>query len=228
MTPEDRAYCERVVVAGAHEAKYHTLEMTERVIGEKIKGVFAEAGVMAGGHIAIMDYALRKHSESRDIYAFDSFDGIPQATEDDEDANIKVYGVRKPGEQISSSGVSRVDLPGFWYYMRQWKVREEYVIPVPGWFQETLPRFSLKAILENISFALLRVDVDLLESVRFCLKYLFPRLSSGGYFVFDDWGMLDEYHVPKNRETLFGMTGLSEKDFSHVEGNPGTVWWRKP
>lgn len=226
MTPDDKTFCDNVIVAGNPEAKYHTFGLVERILTEGIPGAFAEAGVMAGGHIAIMDYVLRKRGIARTIYAFDSFAGIPQATGDDDPEPRQVYGVRPPGEAIKSTGVSAVDLAGFYYFMKLWGVRAENVCAVPGWFQETLPGWGYAPEAPSPTFALLRIDVDLVESVRLCLRYLYPLVVPGGYVVFDDWG-LNTDECPANRRALFVGTGLFPGDFTHVEGCPGLVWWRR-
>lgn len=51
---------------------------------------------------------------------------------------------------------------------------------LPGFFASTLP-----GPVERL--ALLRVDADLWASTREVLDALYPRLSKGGYIVFDDW-----------------------------------------
>lgn len=229
MTPEDISFCQKVLVAGNHEAKYNTFEIVERILDEKIEGDFAEAGVMAGGHIAVMDYVLRKHGQTRVVHAFDSFDGIPQATEEDDPDSQKVYGIRRSNELMKSTGVSRVDVPGFKYFMNIWDARIENIRIHEGWFQNY---FSLATFAYFPNLAFLRIDVDLVESVKLCLKYLYPLVITGGYVVFDDWGMIDSPNegigCPPNRRVLFEMTGLKPESFNHVIGNSGTVWFRKP
>ena len=51
---------------------------------------------------------------------------------------------------------------------------------LPGFFADTLP-----GPIERL--ALLRIDADLWASTREVLDALYPRLSPGGYIVFDDW-----------------------------------------
>jgi O-methyltransferase len=50
---------------------------------------------------------------------------------------------------------------------------------VRGWFSETLPSFR-----EPVSVAF--VDVDLVSSVRTCLRYLYPLLLPGGVIFSHD------------------------------------------
>jgi O-methyltransferase len=50
---------------------------------------------------------------------------------------------------------------------------------VPGWFADTLP--GLERRLDVVL-----LDVDLLESTRTCVRWLFPRIRPGGVLVSQD------------------------------------------
>lgn len=220
MTPEDIAYCDNVIVAGTHFAKYNTFEIVEGILQEGILGEFAECGVMAGGHIAVMDRALRKHGQGRIIHAFDSFDGIPQASDNDNQLERETYG-RYGGGAIKSSGVSRVDVAGFQYFMAAWGVKSRIEIH-KGWFEETMEKEAASVG----PLALLRIDVDLYNSTIPVLKYLYPKVVSGGYIIDDDWGDPTQGEPPCRRAVWECLGTLPA--ITHVEGNPGTCWWRKP
>lgn len=88
---------------------------------------------------------------------------------------------------------------------------------IPGWFKDTLA----DAPVEQIS--VLRLDGDLYESTIQALDALYPRLSSGGYCIIDDYHALKacEQAVADYRE----KHGISAK----IEEIDGTgVLWRKP
>ncbi len=53
---------------------------------------------------------------------------------------------------------------------------------VKGWFTDTIPISEVGAI------ALLHLDCDLYESVKFCLEHLYDNVIEGGYIVIDDYG----------------------------------------
>jgi O-methyltransferase len=40
--------------------------------------------------------------------------------------------------------------------------------------------------LERVSWV--HIDVDIYQSVRDCIRFLYPRLVPGGFMVFDDYG----------------------------------------
>jgi len=178
---------------------------------------------MAGGHIAIMARVLAKYFDQATIFAFDSFEGIPQATDQDTELCRTTYGRRGPGEPIKSSGISHVDVPGFEYFLRCWGVTNRHQIVVcKGWFEETMAD-QAKAIT---SIALLRIDVDLHSSVKTVLENMYPKVVSGGVVIFDDWGLEDDPEPPCRRALREYLGTLPQ--VTAVEGNQGTVFWRKP
>ncbi len=219
LTEGDKQILDGITVAGSHPAKYNVFEVASQAIAEKIPGCWVEAGACGGGQIAVMDYALRRRSESRILHAFDSWEGIPKALDEDDEPQKKEYGVRRPGEPLVSSGKLVTDLNNFWGNMRRWGARLENIKPHKGWLQDTT-----KGWFEPIG--LLRIDVDLTDSVRVCAQNLYPYLVSGGYCIFDDWYM----SWSPQRQVMIDLCGhpLSDETVNHVEGNPGTVWWRKP
>jgi O-methyltransferase len=232
MTAEDRAFCELVTVAGSHPVKYNTFEIVERIVSEGIQGDFCEAGTGGGGHIAVMDYALHKHGQSRIIHAFDSFEGICKATEEDDPWTQQEYGMRDATGSLVSSGKLIANAIQFSINMDKWGVRRGVVHPHPGWFQHTLPRFSDEHLppfdewaYDYAFLALLRIDVDLVESIDLCMRHLYPMLKTGGYCIFDDYG-LDDAPGPWNTQKEFRK--WYDGPVTHVEGSPGTVWFKKP
>jgi cytochrome P450 len=57
---------------------------------------------------------------------------------------------------------------------------------LPGWFHETLPGAPVECL------ALLRLDGDFYDSTYVTLENLYPRLSTGGYVIVDDYGSFPE------------------------------------
>lgn len=219
LTEADKRRLDNITVAGSHPAKYNVFEVVERTLADKVPGVFVEAGACGGGQIAVMEYALQRNGEEREIHAFDSWEGIPKATEEDDEPQKGEYGVRKEGEPLVSSGKLVTDLQNFWRNMTTWHARTQNIKTHKGWLQDTLKGWDMP-------IALLRIDVDLTDSVRACVKELYPFLAKGGYCIFDDWYT----SWSPQRQVMIDLCGhpLSDESVTHVEGNPGTVWWRKP
>ncbi len=156
-----------------------------------IPGCFVEAGTWKGGCAAMMALAnLRYGKTRRQIYLFDSFQGIPEpdAEKDDKDwiqqhmylSLDNCHGQLRPvGCIVASQGdVEKVffDVVGY---------SREKVEIIPGWFQDTLPKVEPR--MESI--AILRLDGDLYDSIRTCLEILYPRLVKNGFLIIDDWSL---------------------------------------
>jgi O-methyltransferase len=55
---------------------------------------------------------------------------------------------------------------------------------LPGWFRDTLPSAPIERI------AVLRLDGDMYESTMIALQSLYPKLSTGGFLIVDDFGAI--------------------------------------
>jgi O-methyltransferase len=165
-----------------------------------------------------MDRALQRCHTSRIIHAFDSWEGIPKALDEDDEPQKQEYGIRKPGDPLTSSGKLVTSLDNFWANMGRWGARAHNIRAHKGWLQDTLLGW-------NEPIALLRIDVDLTDSVRACVRHLYPWLVRGGYCIFDDWYT----SWSPQRQIMIDECGHPlESIIVPVEGNPGTVWWKKP
>lgn len=174
-------YAERITYSSKETLNF-TYETAKRL--KDAPGVFIECGVAAGAQIIAMAYG----APNKTIYAFDSFDGIPLPSNKDD----QMPGIRKlteaerkelpePGKQVlESSGATSVSLGDFWVNIENSGVYKDNIIPIQGWFEETLPEFIGPAT------ALLRLDGDLYNSTFVCLKHLFPNVIDGGVVIIDD------------------------------------------
>jgi O-methyltransferase len=133
-----------------------------------IPGDLVDCGVWNGGSTLL----LASGAPAKEVWAFDSFEGLPEPTGPDPD-----YANDWVGEFVGSEAMLRT---GF----------RDYGLDNPlhvmaGWFDQTLP-----AAAEQIeSIAVLHVDADLYESVRTVLRTLYPKVSPGGWVAVDDYRM---------------------------------------
>lgn len=150
-------------------------------------GVYVECGVAAGAQII----AMAAGAPNKTIYAFDSFEGIPlPSNKDDQMPGIKFLSKEEqsklpnPGEQVLvSSGATSVSLEDFYEHINNSGVNSEHIKTIDGWFENTLPNFSIEPI------SILRLDGDLYNSTYVCLKYLYPKVMKGGIVIVDDWAL---------------------------------------
>lgn len=134
-------------------------------------GIFVEAGCFKGGSSAKISIAAK--SLGRRLVLYDSFEGIP---ENDEDHERSIFGYSienwfKKGSFAGGLEEVRGNIAQFG--------APEVCEFVKGWFDETLPKLE-----GNIAGAY--IDVDLASSTRTCLKYIYPRLVTGGFLISQD------------------------------------------
>lgn len=151
-------------------SKLNTLySLARRIEAAGIDGIVAECGVFRGGSAALLAAAT---SPARQVFLFDSFQGLPTPGEKDGLQARSRY--REGWCQGTTADVRAV--------CRRLGVADTRVHMVEGWFQDTLPAF------QNVPVALLHIDADWYESVRLCLETFYDRVSPGGIVAFDDYG----------------------------------------
>ncbi len=136
-------------------------------IPKSIKGCLIECGSFKGGSSA--NLSLVSSLCHRKLVIFDSFKGLPQPQTDDK------------AHLIIDLGQIHTYAKGAWYGSLE-EVRRNVArlgdISVcefkKGYFKQTLPKFDQGCVF-------IFLDVDLIESVKTCLKNLWPKLETGGY-----------------------------------------------
>jgi hypothetical protein len=156
----------------------------EYVVRQKIPGDIVECGVWKGGSMMVVAKTLIALGDvERDLWLFDTFEGMPE-----------------PGKvDVSFQGAPASDLlrqedkasSWVWAYSPLETVKENlastgYPVSrihfVQGKVEDTIPRSAPEHI------ALLRLDTDWYESTYHELTHLYPRLSSQGVLIIDDYG----------------------------------------
>lgn len=146
--------------------------LTREADSLKLQGDIVECGVFHGGSAAVMAYASRKSVFRRDIWLFDSFEGMPRPTEkDDPEAFKQFHGVWNKGD------VSKVK-----QIFEELKIPQKRVHIVKGWFQDTFPSVEIPRI------TILHIDANWYESVKLSLSKFYDNVVPRGYIVIDDYG----------------------------------------
>ena len=133
---------------------------------DQVPGVIVDCGVWNGGSTILMSMA----APSRTIWAFDSFEGMPEPGEFDDPAAFQFVGDARGSESKLREGFARYAYPD------QLRVAK-------GWFQDTFARFAHEIDV----VAMLHVDADWYESQKLALETFYPKLSPGGYCAVDDY-----------------------------------------
>lgn len=149
-------------------------EKAVRLEREKINGSFVECGVCNGGSAGIIA-SVAKHNENRQIWLFDSWEGLPEPGEDD----ISYTG--EPGQRGMCLG-SKEKVKELLF--KKLKLNSNKVHLIKGWFNDTIP-FHKKDIGK---IALLHLDCDWYESVKFCFEELYDNVVKDGFIFIDDYG----------------------------------------
>ena len=157
-----------------------------------IPGAFAECGVWRGGSVLAMILTLQELGAQRDLYLFDTFEGMTEPTEFDTSSlsrpALEEWAAAKADGETPWAGVFGPDA------FSEETVREtllstgypeERVHITRGPVEETIP------VAAPVTLALLRLDTDWYESTRHELDHLYPRLQSGGVLLIDDYGHWD-------------------------------------
>jgi len=150
-----------------------------------IQGAIVECGVWRGGSMmAVARTLMRLGAESRDLYLFDTFEGMSEPS---------VYDVAITGETAKEllDRTSRTQEDSVWCYAPLEQVKRAMSLTnypaarshfIPGRVENTITEAAPGRI------ALLRLDTDWYESTRHEMEQLFPRLSPGGVLILDDYG----------------------------------------
>jgi O-methyltransferase len=132
-----------------------------------VPGAIIEIGVWRGGTGAILAESARLAGIVDPVYLCDTFRGVPKAGPRD-----PVY---RGGEHADTSQSIVRDL------MSELHLERAQILQ--GIFPE-----ETAAAVKAERFRLAHVDVDVYESAKDCVSYLWPRMSVGGVVVFDDYG----------------------------------------
>jgi O-methyltransferase len=177
-----------------------------------VEGSLIECGVWRGGSVLAMILALQAvDADPRDIYLYDTFDGMTEPTEHDrsphERSAIETWDEAKRNDQMPWSPMFGPEA------FSEAQVRETLLATgyprdrlhfIRGPVEQTLPDAAPS------SLALLRLDTDWYESTRHELIHLYPRLVPGGVLIIDDYGhwegarrAVDEYFASVAPRPLF-------------------------
>ena len=128
-------------------------------------GEIWECGVYRGGSAKLLHEIIG----NRTLRLFDTFGkGIPAVSSEDKDG-----WVRKG--QFSLTEKEYQDIQDFFTPLKN-------VCLHPGIIPSTFVG------LEDCKIALAHIDVDVFDAYVGCLDFIYPRLQSSGYLVFDDYG----------------------------------------
>jgi hypothetical protein len=181
---------------------------------QQIPGANVECGTWNGGAAAVISHASIRGGMARDIWLFDSFEGLPAPTADDPPEVHKAYHAGwctgSPEKVIA--------------ILTAEGTKAQQIHIVKGWFEDTLPAANVGPI------ALLHVDSDWYESVRICLDAFFDSVVPGGLIIIDDynlWGgcrkAVDEFFEARGMVHLLLPSGRTAVYLTKPDHTPRTT-----
>ena len=173
----------------------------EQILKENVEGHFIETGVWRGGACILMSGVLNAYGDfKRKVYVADSFKGIPPPD--------NAY----PADRLLKWHTEKylsVSLEEVKENFRKFDLLSDQIIFIEGFFKDTLPNAKIDCL------SLLRLDGDMYSSTYESLTYLYPKLSSGGYVIVDDYALnncrqaVDDYRENlRLKQKWFKSTGL--------------------
>lgn len=163
------------------EALFALYTSVNYILDRKIAGDIVECGVWRGGSSLLAALILKARGISdRKLYLYDTFQGMPAPTEFDVDK----YG--RSGFEMMEQYADEIG----WCYALLDEVKAAFsehhftfdINFIEGDVIETLKTIKPETI------SLLRLDTDWYESTAIEFQLLYPRLSTGGVLIIDDYG----------------------------------------
>lgn len=189
LTDEEKKILESVTpfTMTSAERIISLIRSTDYIVKNKILGAIVECGVWRGGSImATLQSLLANGENNREIYLYDTFEGMSPPTEKD----FKFDG--SSAQSLLNTDEKKELVKNNWCYASLEDVKENVLSTgypeskihfVEGKVEETIP-----LNIPDSNIALLRLDTDWYESTKHELIHLFPLLDSKGVLIIDDYG----------------------------------------
>jgi O-methyltransferase len=151
----------------------HLQKCIEDTVKNNIDGDYLETGAWRGGSCIIAKSVYDYLDSKKKVYAADSFEGLPPPNvekypDDEHDTHYLDDNMKASLETVKSN-------------FQKFGLLDDRVIFLKGWFKDTMPTAPINAL------SILRLDGDMYESTIDVLKYIYHKLSIGGYCIIDDY-----------------------------------------
>jgi O-methyltransferase len=200
----------RPFTMASRERLYAVFQAVQYVVRNEIPGDFVECGVWRGGASMVAALTLLSEGDtSRRMWLYDTFAGMTTPT----DKDVHRWGAQDAWRIWARS---EKDEHNEWCYASLEEVQQN--LSSTGF-----PRSQIEFVKGDVSSTLasggpgqisvLRLDTDWHDSTRIELETLYPRLSSQGVLIIDDYGVwagareaIDEYFAKQNIKMLLQRT----------------------
>jgi hypothetical protein len=160
----------KLVYEGMNNAEFlYEKSLLEEIKVLEIPGSIIEFGVSGGWRLKYLDKHIREIYLKRNIYGFDSFEGLPEPN-------------KKYDGSYWKKGMYAANFDAVMAYMEC--SERPYIKLIKGWFSDSLKSKEAQEI-KQVVYA--RIDCDLYQPTVECLEFLRDRLVDKAILVFDDW-----------------------------------------
>lgn len=178
------------------ERQIALIRAVRHLVRSGIPGCFVECGVWRGGSTMAAALALAQEGDTdRDLYLFDTFQGMSPPTDADKMADGTLARTHLQRQKKGTGTWAYAGIDDVRANMVSTNYPPDRVYFVQGPVEQTIPAHSPPAPI-----ALLRLDTDWYESTKHEMIHLFPLLREGGVLIVDDYGhwqgarkAIDEY-----------------------------------
>ena len=177
------------------ERMWSLIQSFHHVRQESLVGDFVECGVWKGGNIILLKKLIEKFNLKKNIYGFDTFEGMVEPSFYDVNYNNKSAKKMFDEHKKKDIGFAMCSLDDVNRNIKK-NTKTDNIFLIKGKVENTLK--NKKKLPKKIS--ILRLDTDFYESTKIELEILFPRLVKGGVLIVDDYGFwkgakkaVDEY-----------------------------------
>lgn len=197
----------------SQERLFSLYALAKQICIDDIPGNFVECGTYRGGTAAMLATLVRRYSlRPRNVYAFDTFEGMPEPTEFDRHQGIPA------NETDWGEGTLKAPIDEYLAVVCQALNVEDLVVAIPGLFAETLPENQAKIG----AIALLHADGDWYESTMDIFNNLYDSVVAEGFIQIDDYGHWEGCRqaireIDRRRNAAFAFRGIDDTG----------VWFRK-
>ena len=177
--------CSKYSMTG-EKRMYLLSEAIKEVKRQNLEGDFLECGIWKGGNIILFKKLNILYNLKKNIYAYDTFEGMPASNEFDKDYN----------ENFASDLMSKEEKNSNLNNIHCYSPYEEVVNNISKYVEVSNIKFIKgkveETLLENINIpkkiSILRLDTDFYSSTKIELEVLYNRLVKGGILIIDDYG----------------------------------------
>jgi len=176
---------------------YELWQLVHKIYRLNPHAAILEVGVWRGGTAGIMSQQLADLKSTCTIYLADTFSGVAKAGEKD-----SFY---TGGEHSDTS-----------QYIVEDVLKNKSHYPHFKILKGIFPDDTMHEIPENEKFGLCHIDVDVYDSAKDILEWVWGKLIPGGVVVFDDYGfhsctgvtkLVEEYRSYPDRQVIHNLNG---------------------